>query len=101
MNHDYSHCADYDKKKCPKECFRGELVRDLVNYRLPVSFMHFKGTEQCMLDEGKTLKLMVDISEELYNKAKNGELTEFDSMYICGKIAEAEPLNEVETEDKE
>ena len=52
MNHDYAHCADYKKGICPKECFRGELVRDLnrVPYmRAIVSWMAFKGTEECML----------------------------------------------------
>ena len=28
MNHDNAHCLDY-KDDCPKECFRGQLVRDL------------------------------------------------------------------------
>ena len=48
MNHDYAHCLDYTER-CPKECFRGELVRDLkeVPYPLPVSWMHLKDTEEC------------------------------------------------------
>ena len=48
MNHDYAHCADYGKD-CPKECFRGQLVRDLQErpYFLPVSWMHLKDTEEC------------------------------------------------------
>ena len=49
MNHDYAHCLDY-KSTCPKKCFRGELVRDLQRqpYPLPASWMHFKGTSECM-----------------------------------------------------
>jgi hypothetical protein len=31
MNHDYAHCANYSRDVCPKECFRGKLVRDLVS----------------------------------------------------------------------
>lgn len=58
MNHDYAHCVDF-QDDCPRECFRAELVRklhrrpDLV--RMPVSWMHFKGTEECkrMKDDGK------------------------------------------------
>jgi len=48
MNHDYEHCADYTDK-CPKKCFRGELVRDLKRrpYPLPVSWMHLEGTVEC------------------------------------------------------
>lgn len=53
MNHDYAHCYDYKRGVCPKECFRGELVRDLKNCRrdLQVSFASFKGTDECLLDE--------------------------------------------------
>lgn len=54
MNHDYSHCTDYKRGICPKECFRGELVRDLNSHpTLFVSWMNFKGTEECMLKESK------------------------------------------------
>lgn len=50
MNHDYEHCSDYKRGVCPKECFRGELVRDLANKPwLYVSFMSLKGTEECLL----------------------------------------------------
>lgn len=53
MNHDYEHCADYDNK-CPKKCFRGQLVRDLKHYPwLRVAWMNFKDTEECLLKEGK------------------------------------------------
>lgn len=54
MNHDYAHCADYKKEICPKECFRGELVRDLNRVpiqRLIASWVNFKGTEECPLKE--------------------------------------------------
>ena len=52
MNHDYEHCADYKKDVCPKECFRGELVRDLVNRPyMCVSWMYLKGTDECMLEQ--------------------------------------------------
>ena len=64
MNHDYAHCIDYTEK-CPKKCFRAQLVRDLerfgklwpygVNY--PISWMHLEGTEECIKhgkkEEGK------------------------------------------------
>lgn len=48
MNHDYAHCAGYDSN-CPKSCFRAALTEDLKNYHYPVSFMNFKGTEECPL----------------------------------------------------
>ncbi len=52
MNHDYAHCADYDEK-CPQHCFRGALVRDLVNVPdyLPLIFANFKGTQYCEMEK--------------------------------------------------
>ena len=54
MNHDYAHCADF-KDDCPKKCFRAELVIDLHRrtdlWFKPVSWMHFKGTEECKKKE--------------------------------------------------
>lgn len=50
MNHDYAHCIDYSPD-CPKDCFRAELVIDLHRrtdlWFKPVSWMHFKGTDEC------------------------------------------------------
>lgn len=54
MNHDYAHCLDYEDD-CPKNCFRGELVRDLIRLgnvsRTVVSWMHLEGTEECKKSE--------------------------------------------------
>ena len=49
MNHDATHCFNYDKKKCPKKCYRAQLTEDLhrVHYSLPTSFAHFKYTSHC------------------------------------------------------
>lgn len=53
MNHDYAHCGNFDEKKCPKSCFRGQLVKDLRENKavigIPVSFSYFYGTEECSL----------------------------------------------------
>jgi len=52
MNHDYAHCADYKIGICPRECFRGQLVRDLISTQwVYVSWMNLKGTDECMLKE--------------------------------------------------
>ena len=56
MNHDYSHCLDYKKGKCPKKCFRAELTEDLQKHfyeysHLSTSWMHYKGTKECCLKE--------------------------------------------------
>lgn len=56
MNHDYdyAHCLDYEvnKSRCPKTCFRAELVRDLnenpIHWKY-TSWMHFAGTDECPL----------------------------------------------------
>ena len=51
MNHDYAHCADYKRGKCPVECFRGQLVRDLNKCRpgMEVSWMNLEGSKECLL----------------------------------------------------
>ena len=55
MNHDATHCKDYDKKKCPKNCYRAELTEALKtdNYHYPVSFAHYFGTKECKLVRNK------------------------------------------------
>ena len=55
MNHDYAHCADFTQK-CPMNCFRAQLVRDLkLNsylYRgMPISYIHFRQAGMCQIDE--------------------------------------------------
>lgn len=51
MNHDATHCFDYTSD-CPTECYRARLTQDLENRReefiaIPLSWSHFKGTEEC------------------------------------------------------
>lgn len=48
MNHDATHCADYNKS-CPKSCYRAQLTEELkqIQYVLPVSWSHFRGTNFC------------------------------------------------------
>ena len=51
MNHDYTHCADYEES-CPKKCFRARLTEDLKKRKedlkyLPISWANFKGTDWC------------------------------------------------------
>ena len=40
------------------------------------------------------MKLIIDISDEVYANAKNGELNEIQSMYICGSICNGTPYEE-------
>ena len=58
MNHDYSHCLDFNDS-CPKKCFRAELVRDLRSRKdmvgVPISWTHYKGTDECPKVERKEL----------------------------------------------
>lgn len=50
MNHDYAHCLDVTEH-CPEHCFRAMLVRDLKDSETKiVSWMHLKGTEDCILE---------------------------------------------------
>lgn len=77
MNHDYAHCADYVKGKCPLSCFRAELTQDYENRKygdlhwLPVSWMHFKGTQECL----KGYKVRGGITCGLQKPAKGREKT--------------------------
>lgn len=59
MNHDYAHCSDYNID-CPKECFRGQLVRDLQENgkTMMVSWMSFEGTDECMKGKKKCKNTM-------------------------------------------
>ena len=54
LNHDYCHCFDYDKEKCPEECFRGELVRDLKNrpdlIGIPMTWSNLRNDPDCPLN---------------------------------------------------
>lgn len=54
MNHDATHCLDY-KKSCPKSCYRAQLTKELkeIDYTLPVSWMHYKGTKECPKERGE------------------------------------------------
>lgn len=51
MNHDYTHCLDYNET-CPKTCFRAELAEDIEKRKdefvgIPLSYSHLKGTFLC------------------------------------------------------
>ena len=54
MNHDYAHCLDFSNS-CPKDCFRAQLTRDLKRRidlgGIPLTWMRFKGTEECKKKE--------------------------------------------------
>lgn len=54
MNHDATHCSDFKKGKCPKDCYRAELTNELrhICYPLPTSWASFKGTKECPLKKG-------------------------------------------------
>ena len=51
MNHDVSHCWNYDETTCQTDCYRAIVTKDLRDskYPYPVSFSEFKGTDECPL----------------------------------------------------
>lgn len=55
MNHDATHCADYDKRKCPKECYRAKLTAEVDEAKAFaghwLSYAHFKGTQYCKRED--------------------------------------------------
>lgn len=38
------------------------------------------------------MKIVIDIPEELFNIAKDGMLSEIQSMFICGSVTQGTPL---------
>lgn len=54
MNHDYAHCEDFTGK-CPKECFRAKLCRDLKNSneKIMVTYCSFINTDECPKKKNK------------------------------------------------
>lgn len=60
MNHDATHCLDYEKGKCPKWCYRAELTAELPKRTdligIPMSWAHFRDTRECMrrISNGET-----------------------------------------------
>lgn len=58
MNHDYAHCMDYSPD-CPKDCFRGKLIRDLRENNtitligVPIAWSHLEGTDECKREESQ------------------------------------------------
>lgn len=56
MNHDATHCADYEINKCPRRCYRAQLTQELrertdLDFRIPFSWAHFKQTKECQRRE--------------------------------------------------
>lgn len=56
MNHDYTHCADYDANICPATCFRAEVTAELEANKeniigVPISWAHFRRSKECELDK--------------------------------------------------
>jgi len=57
FKHDYTHCIDYKKDECPKECFRAEVTQELLDdkdFDFPVSWAHFRGTQECFVQTVNT-----------------------------------------------
>lgn len=83
MNHDYSHCWDYEKGVCPEECFRAKLTDDLKNWPHPVTYSKFKGTEACQLTNPQPKRTHGD----KIRSSTDEELAEFLAEYRCAHKA--------------
>lgn len=59
MNHDVSHCLDYEKHKCPKKCFRAQVTQEYFKLKAAgkidfhTSWVHFEETQYCALKDDK------------------------------------------------
>lgn len=80
MNHDATHCSDYTEGKCPANCYRGQLTKDLAERRgefigIPISYASLKGTSECeMSNRPKTEEMkMMDQLEEVLSKCDKPE----------------------------
>lgn len=53
MNHDVTHCANYNRKWCPSHCYYAKLEEDLKKrsdlYYLPISYTSYINTSVCCL----------------------------------------------------
>ncbi len=49
MNHDATHCYDYNPDVCPEDCYRAQLTEELhkIYYPWPVSMAMLKYTVYC------------------------------------------------------
>ena len=59
MNHDATHCLDYNEKTCPKSCYRAQLTKEFseIDYELPVSWAKFRATNECPMNSTVTIKI--------------------------------------------
>lgn len=66
MNHDYGHCLDCTDD-CPKDCWRAELTRELKNdpemIGIPVTWSHFRDTNECPVRKGTCSDILTDLSD--------------------------------------
>lgn len=81
MNHDYSHCLDYEKGVCPSSCFRAELVEDYRarHISVPVAWTHFKGTKECEVAQKRPT-----VVEYIERKAVRDALYDADAITMKG-----------------
>lgn len=43
------------------------------------------------------MRIWIEIDERIYNRIKNGEISDLIAMYVCGCVADGKPLeSEVE-----
>lgn len=54
MNHDATHCADWQEAACPESCYRAQLAKDLSERRergelfwIQISYAHLSETDLC------------------------------------------------------
>lgn len=96
MNHDYTHCADYDAAICPKSCFRAQVTAELEADRenivgVPISWASFKGTKECRLtnpepkrtNAERILQMLPDEKQKLFNSIIADETG--IQFHFCGK----------------
>lgn len=79
MNHDASHCLNYDAERCPDTCYRAQLTQEYQDRKteflgIPVTWTAFMGTDECRLTKRKeSLVKWLDEMESALLRAENGK----------------------------
>lgn len=75
-SHDVAHCADYEKGKCPAECYYAELQEDVSKrpdlWGVLMTYTHYAGTKVCKRDSGK-MAMWLDKIEDALIRAETGK----------------------------
>ena len=80
MNHDATHCSDYDEKKCPKDCYRAQLTQDLIDRKDELSYRPFSFSSFYANRSGLCLRIRTE--EDCYRAQLTQDLIDREAHYV-------------------